>query len=352
MTPIRFLVLIIKYLFAKKHDVIFVPLPSHIDGALAVVLAKLFKKKLIMDYLYGLYDTVIIDRELFNKKGFLQKLLFHYERWLTLNSDCCLTDTKQHKTHLANQLDVPVNKFEDIPVGINERFWLPCDERAKKEGTFKVLLWSTFIPLHGVDVVVKAAKIIENESIEVLLIGNGQTGPAIENLIESLGGVSNLSWNRKFVDIDEIKNALMKADVCLGVFSEKEKTDRVIPYKVYQSLASKKPLITAKTTAISDVLINAESAILVNPNRPQELADAIVSLSQNPKLSETIASGGHNIYKTFLSNEVIGSRLNNIILKLISYLTYYNHRSFALTASAHSLTMLNIGHVSFHYCPR
>ena len=63
------------------------------------------------------------------------------------------------------------------------------------------------------------------------------------------------------------------SDVCLGVFGTSPKSQRVIPNKVFDALAVGRPVVTADTPAVREVLTHGEKAWLCPPGDPDALAE-------------------------------------------------------------------------------
>lgn len=72
------------------------------------------------------------------------------------------------------------------------------------------------------------------------------------------------------------------------------------PLKIFEYMASKKPIITTSLPSIKEVLKDGENAILIEPNNPKQLSEAIVMLKNNPdygrKLSEKAFEDVKNNY--------------------------------------------------------
>ncbi|HAX25562.1 MAG TPA: glycosyl transferase family 1, partial [Chloroflexi bacterium] len=92
-----------------------------------------------------------------------------------------------------------------------------------------------FIPLHGIETVVRAAALLERRSVPARfeLVGTGQTYQAARTLANELGAQS-IAWT-DWIPFDRLGARLRAADVVLGVFDGGAKAARVIPNKVYQS---------------------------------------------------------------------------------------------------------------------
>ena len=80
---------------------------------------------------------------------------------------------------------------------------------------------------------------------------------------------------------------MKRADVCLGIFGTSGKAASVIPNKVFQIVASGRPLVTRDSPAIRELLAYGPPCVnLVTPGNALALADAIrycIGLVQTPQ---------------------------------------------------------------------
>jgi glycosyltransferase involved in cell wall biosynthesis len=128
--------------------------------------------------------------------------------------------------------------------------------------------------------------------------------------------LSNVTF-RKPVPIYDLPDVISKSDVCLGIFGQTPKAQRVIPLKVYQALAMRKPVITGDTPAARSLLKDGESAILCPVGNPRALADAILLLRNNPDLCERIAEKGFQVFRERATSELIGRELKAVFCELL-----------------------------------
>ncbi len=298
--------LFFRALFMKKNfDYVIVGYPPSIDIFLAKLL---FRKKIIFNPLVSLYDTLVEDRGYI--KGAKIKIIKMIDKLSYKMSDLVLIDTKAHADYLENKYPCLKNKIKVIYLGIDSNIIYP--EKAKKEkNKFLVHFHGNFIPLHGINKIIRAAKLLENKKdIRFLIIGAGQVEPEINRMIKELN-IKNIDRMR-WADYEKLKNYLARADVCLGIFGDSEKARIVIPTKVYEYLACKKAIITMKSPASEELFKNRENAILTS-NNPEDIAKAILLLKKNKKLKSKIEK---NSYKLFLDNftfKKIGEKINQAI---------------------------------------
>jgi glycosyltransferase involved in cell wall biosynthesis len=96
---------------------------------------------------------------------------------------------------------------------------------------------------------------------------------------------------------------IAKADVCLGIFGRTEKASRVIPYKVYEALAMKKPVITGDSPAAREILHDQVHVLLSPMGEPEALAQRILRLREDPELRRRIAEEGHRLFHAKCSSQ-------------------------------------------------
>jgi glycosyltransferase involved in cell wall biosynthesis len=108
------------------------------------------------------------------------------------------------------------------------------------------------------------------------------------------------------------------ADVCLGVFGDSPKAQRVVPIKVFVALAMGKPVITGDSPAAREVLTHGTDAILCEMANPHALAQAILLLKGNRPLREKIAREGYLSFQNKFSPRVIGATVKKYLAEVIS----------------------------------
>ena len=111
-----------------------------------------------------------------------------------------------------------------------------------------MLFYGQFIPLHGIATIIRAARLLREESVEGTLIGRGQEAPGIRAMLDDVPLIK-LKWI-EWVEYGELQRFIEDSDVCLGIFGSSDKAQSVIPNKVFQIVAAGRPLITRDSPAI------------------------------------------------------------------------------------------------------
>jgi glycosyltransferase involved in cell wall biosynthesis len=231
--------------------------------------------------------------------------------WL---ADIILFDTNQHIKYATEEFGVRKEKFRRIFVGAEDTIFFPFNYK-KHDRIFLVEFHGTYIPLQGIEFIVRTAKEIEeHKDIRFVLIGSGQEKKRILELVRSLD-VKNIEF-LDFLSKKELTEKIAEADICLGIFGKTQKTQRVIPNKLYECAAMKKPIITADTPAIRE-LFDDRDLMLVKPADSEALADGILILKNNLKLREELAQNCFNKFLKSASPKVLGEELKKIIISIL-----------------------------------
>ena len=302
--------LIKKYKKSKKSNTIIVGYPGQFDMILIRLLAP--RKKIIFNPMISMYDTIVLDRKLFKKKSIPAKLTMMLDQLSCKLANIVILDTPEHARYFKKELKVNKKKLRVVPVGADDDIFKPLEKKDNNE--INILFYGKFTPIHGVEYILKTAKIFnENPKIKFTIIGKGQTHKKILEVYEKLK-INNI----KFIDwipYNELPQEINKSDICLGGhFGLGAKAGRVIPNKTFQMIAMKKPVIISDSLAsIEGSFVDNKNSIFCKQGSVKELVNKINILIKNKTLSDEISQNGYNLYKEKYSISAIGKKTKNII---------------------------------------
>jgi glycosyltransferase involved in cell wall biosynthesis len=313
-----YLKLIFKYFGIGSYDLMVVGYLGHQDIFLARLLSLFKTKPLVLIAFNSLYETVVQDRRLFSLYHPIALFLHWLDRTACRLADLVLLDTQAHIDYFIREFKLPASKFLRVFVGsgLNPPAPVPSDP-SQEAATLDILFVGTYIPLHGIETIIRAAKILETQPrIQFTLLGQGQLYPKIQAMADQMN-LQNLKLIGRWIPASELMNFIARADICLGIFGRGEKAQRVIPCKVFDALAMAKPLITADTPAARELLTHGENALLSPSGDEQVLTRAILQLIEDPILRNKIARNGRETYLKSCAPTVIGNLLIQAFDKLI-----------------------------------
>ena len=296
------------------YDVIIIPW----RGILTLPLAKLIHHRPIIYFpAFSIYDTLVNDRKKIRKNSWKARVVHLVDKLACKWSDRVILESTEEINYFVREFGLPKEKFRRLPLAADESIFSPELNKDESNG-FTVLFFGSFIPLHGIETIVKSAVILQNfQEIRFTIYGDGQTRSCIEKIIRdnNLKNIQLLGLVSKEKLLENVKNS----DVCLGIFGNTGKARKVVTNKVFQILASKKPLITMDSPAARESeLISGENCMLVPPSDPEKLAEAILYIKNNPERRKEIATAGYQTYIDHLSMNKDGRQLVAVIQDLLS----------------------------------
>jgi glycosyltransferase involved in cell wall biosynthesis len=270
----------------------------------------------IFDAFVSNYDTLCFDRGRFRPHSIAGRLAFWLDRVACNAAGKVLLDTASHKAYFAETFGLPAERLRHLYVGCNEDMFFP-QPRPSLDDKFRILYYSSYLPLHGVEHIVTAASLLrDRQDLHFRLIGRGMNYPHVRRLAEQLD-VSNLEFLPP-VPYTQLPGEITAADLCLGgPFGNTSKARRVIPGKTFQFLATARPVVATDTPGNRELLTHRQNAYLVPLADAGALARAIVSLQDDVVLRKALASAGHERYVRRCSEAVIRQRLYCIIEEMI-----------------------------------
>ncbi len=157
--------------------------------------------------------------------------------------------------------------------------------------------------MHGVETIVEAARLLRGEGVRFLLIGAGQTFGAVQRARDE--GLQ-LELSQPLAPAHLVQR-LKHAHVLLGIFGTTAKAARVVPNKIFQSLALGRAVVTAATPAIEDFFTPGEHLCTVPRGDPAALAEAIRVLQRDRRRREGLAARGARIVHAEFTPERVAS---------------------------------------------
>jgi len=304
---------------AASLDALLVPAFGHRDVPLATALGRVSALPVLFDPLVSRWDTQVGDLGRAGARSFAAWRLRFSDRLALSLADLVLCDTWEHGDFFSAEYGVPRSKLCRVPVGA-DRLAFRGGEAARPPrvaGPLRITYIGGFLPLHGVETAVEAAAILEARHgprfARFTLIGDGMTAPRAERDMAAWGLRSVRRLPR--VPYADALAALSRADVALGIFGTTPKAGRVVPHKVYQSMALGVPTITRRSRAIAEFFREGEHLVLVPAGDAAALAKAVEELAGDPARGARIGDSGRASVKEQTSPERIGALLAEAITR-------------------------------------
>ena len=272
-------------------------------------------KYLIYDHMMSPYDSLVNEKKKIREKSLLGRIIYFYEKTILHSADLILTDTEVHAQYFHGLFDLPFKKIATIPVGADEDvFQLGISpKRTADLAILEVLYYGSFLPLHGMDIILKAASLLRDKPIHFTLIGGNRLDLSeFHNMIKQLelNNVTHIDW----VEYDELPQYIAHADLGLGgPFGNTGQAGRVITGKTFQFLAMAKTAVVGLYNGGDDGFENKVNCLQVPLGDEMALADALSWALEHRKNLKQIGQLGYELYQSKYSIVRIMEKLEGVI---------------------------------------
>ena len=181
---------------------------------------------------------------------------------------------------------------------------------------FTVIFRGTFMPFAGIDVILDAAELLKDTDIQFHIVGRGALKEYVRTRIEHMRS-RNIRSDLGFYTQEFITNAMRSAHVSLGQFSTEPRAQRTITSKTFESLCLGLPFITCDAQSTQELLDDGENCLYVPCGNPRALADAILSLKNNPELVIRMSENNRRLFERECTPSAIAARLVPVLENLI-----------------------------------
>jgi glycosyltransferase involved in cell wall biosynthesis len=260
-----------------------------------------------------------------NENSLLHHGLAAIARFLYERSDRIVVVTSAFKNHLIERWRVPAEKISIVENGVETDLFAPQQQAANgalrktlgAEGRFLVCYAGTLGMAHGLETLLDAAARLRREDPNVmfLLIGEGAEKERIKALAQSQG-----LDNVRFLDQqprETIPAFISASDVCLVLLKKTDVFKTVIPTKLLEFMSCARPVIVGVDGQARQIVEEAGTGIVIEPENADALAQAIQKLAANPALGVDLGNRGREYIVRNLSRRETAEKYIHILQALL-----------------------------------
>jgi glycosyltransferase involved in cell wall biosynthesis len=198
-----------------------------------------------------------------------------------------LTVSHNSKTDINAQMKVPLERLTVVPVGVDHTVFKPYDDVVKKKGRLMVTS-SSDVPMKGLVPLLEAiAKLRAEREIELVVIGNPKAKGRVAATMDRLG-LTDIVSTISGVSDEDLARLYGEAEVAI-VPSLYEG----FSLPVIEAMSCGVPVVATTGGALPEVVgVSGETGLLVEPNNPDALVDAIRQLLDDASLRERLGAAG------------------------------------------------------------
>lgn len=299
---------------AGNYDILWVGYSAHILAPFARLISR---KPIVFNSLLSFYEGKIVSRKQaswYAPKGIYCWLVdFIAFNSVTLN----LIENQITIDYISKKFLVPRKKLLLTWTGVNEDDFY-YDQSIPKLPNFTVLFRGGLLPDSGIEYFVEAAKILQNTDIKFRLLGNGLLAPKVAKILSTFDN-KNFEWIKDRLELSDLRRKMQETHIQIGWLSDELRSLLSIEHKTFESLALKLPFLHGRTPGILELLKEDETGFYCNLVDPQDLADKLIKLKNDPELLNRVAENGYRLFDQKLRSKYLAKvvldhlKLKNII---------------------------------------
>jgi len=225
-----------------------------------------------------------------------KKIRFWTQKFIFNFVDQIVTVSETLRKLMIESLGVDEKKIITILNGVDIDMFKNKIDKNKEREKFSLTMDVPVIGTIGRLVPVKDYKTLlyslveikrQIQDIKLLLIGNGPLKNELEELVKKLGLSENVLMLGERSDIPQLLK-IMDVFVLPSLFEAMSRT-------ILEALISEIPVVVTNVGGNSEVITHGSNGLLVPPQNPNELAQAIMSLLKDKNKAKTFAAVGRKL---------------------------------------------------------
>ncbi len=300
----------------SRPDLVWVPVARQRDIAAACRWAHHRGIRVLFDPMISAWDKKVLEQKKWRAEEGRARKLLAQERKLMAMPEMVTWDTSCHVDFCAETLQVPREKLRVLFTGTDEQVFKPQPEiLPPQDGLFHVLYHGAYLPLHGTEYIVEAARRTQDLPIQWDFLGWGAYKAATE---AKAVGLKNVRFLEK-VPYVEVPRVICEHDVVLGVFGTTPKAARVIGNKVYECMACGRPTINEFCTGYPPSAAECAAIKFIPPGDPAALVAAVEAYRKDwGEKRGSYFAAARQFFERELSMKVVKQQLEGILRDVLA----------------------------------
>lgn len=308
------------FLARGKFDLLYASSPPLTVGGAALLISALRKIPLVFEVRDLWPESAVELGELRGKRAIalathMEELCYHRARHIvaatqgirdTLIRRGCSPTKITLITNGANTLTYrpqPINRYLRTQLGI-------------PEDAFVIIYVGLHGLAHGLDTALQTAELLRESAIQFLFVGDGPMKSALVDKATEMS-LTNVRFHPAVPESD-LSSLIATADVGLDTRRRISISRGTLPVKMFSYMACEKPVILCIEGEAAELVQDTETGLVVPPESPELLAEAILDLRANPELRAQLGRRGRALVEERFSRQALAARLEKLLREQVS----------------------------------
>jgi len=306
---------------ARRADLVFVESPPLFVGVTGYLLSRLKRAKFVLNISDLWPESAIVLGMLRNRR--LIKLATLVEKGLYRRAALVTGQTQGIVSSIQSR--VSGTRVVLLTNGIAPEFPAKVENarrernRLRQEFGFGENFVVAYAGVHGLaqglDSIVQAAKTLSShKEIQFVFFGDGPEKPHLRSIVAE-SGLTNVSFLPP-VMISRMPEVLAAIDVAIVPLKNDPLFRGALPSKLFEAIGAGVPVVAAVDGEARRLVQESGGGLAVEPENPDELAEAILLLHRDPGLRQKLSAHGRTYVEMNYNRKNIFEKLEQLLLEI------------------------------------
>lgn len=302
-------------------DVVYI-LPMAYPSRIEIAVAKLFGADIIGEFYISRYDTAVNDRKTCSAKSRQARRLLKDDQQFVDNCDHLIFLNSSEKNYYLELIgrENAAGKASIAPLCSPENKPAVLPYANGKSQSISLVWWGTYIPLHGLERILKAVSLLRARQCDCTfsIFGAGGTSPAqYQAMARELGLDKCVTFHHgvTFSDGSLQRVLIENADIAFGNFGDSVKAKTVLVNKIVEAASFGLPIISQPTAAAKEFFADGKDILFAEPT-PEGIVDQVTKFASDRDLAISIGRNARLLHEATFSRDnyirQVGSVLNSM----------------------------------------
>jgi glycosyltransferase involved in cell wall biosynthesis len=301
--------------FLKPADVVLSTSPQFFNGLAGYFVSRIKRVPWILEIRDLWPESILAVGAIRNKR--IIRALEYLEMFAYRKSDRIVPVTDAFRQYMIDK-GIDAEKIMVIKNGVDLNAYSaqPKDVNIKRtfgiEGKFVASYMGTHGMAHHLETILEAAELLQNRGdIVFLLVGDGAERERLLAMCREkrLDNVVMVGQQPKVM----MPKLWAASDASLVLLRKQDLFKTVIPSKIFESMAMKRPVILGVEGESRQIVEEAKAGLVIEPENSRDLANCVLNLADNPELGIKLGGNGHKYVASQFDRAVLARRYSGLI---------------------------------------
>lgn len=292
---------IIKIIIKEKPDVLLFTMFHPWVPIVAVLSKSILRNIRIIHIVHNPLNLDAVESRLYNS------IINRLEEFMIRISDNIITLSKFTGEYLLNKMKIDRSKVKILRFGGHDKLFRHSFNHKgfASNSKIRLLFFGRILKYKGIDILIDSYELMLKEGIDVYLTiaGEGSIDSTLLEKAKKLG----VNLINRWISEDELLKLLEETDIVIAPYKQASQSG---PVSIATALGI--PVIATKVGGLTEQVIDGVNGILVEPNSPEGIKEAVKKFIEDKNLLQALSEGAKRVNQDYLFWENIVKEMEEL----------------------------------------